>query len=229
MRGRIDSAHLLALIAIVLAVGGNAAAFTLGKNSVGAKQLKKNAVTKVKIKKNAVNGSKVMNNSLTGADINLSKLGTVPSAKDATTAGTANSASVANSANVADVANSLSPSEGWHEVGASGEPALLNSWHNEPGLAETAAFYKDQLGIVHLKGLVKGGSAPQVFRLPVGYRPAAGKLLTPIVSCVSGLFCGSGVSSLSIRGSGLSEEGEVSAPLGATLVGFDGVTFRAES
>jgi hypothetical protein len=104
MRGRIDSAHVLALIAIVMAVGGNAFAFTLGKNSVGPKQLKRGAVTKQKVRKNAINGSKVKNNSLTGADINLDQLGTVPSANTATTAGTANTATTAGTANTATTA-----------------------------------------------------------------------------------------------------------------------------
>ena len=43
----------------------------------------------------------------------------------------------------------------------------------------SAAFYKDQLGIVHLKGLIQQGSSTvdstpvfsNVFRLPTGYRP----------------------------------------------------------
>lgn len=47
---RISSAHVLAVIAIVLALGGNALAFTLGKNSVGSNQLKPNAVTSPKVK-----------------------------------------------------------------------------------------------------------------------------------------------------------------------------------
>jgi hypothetical protein len=69
MKARISSAHVLALIAIVLAVGGNAFAFTLGKNSVGAKQLKKNSVTAKKIKKNAVTGAKIKKNAVTTAKI----------------------------------------------------------------------------------------------------------------------------------------------------------------
>ena len=56
------------------------AAGQLGKNSVGSRQLKSKAVTTGKIANNAVNGSKVAKDSLTGADINLSALGTVPSA-----------------------------------------------------------------------------------------------------------------------------------------------------
>jgi hypothetical protein len=52
-------------------------------------------VTGAKIKKNAVTGAKVKNGSLTGSDINLSTLGTVPSA--------ANASNAANAANVATV------------------------------------------------------------------------------------------------------------------------------
>ncbi len=62
---RIDSAHVLGLIAIVLALGGNAFAFTLGKNSVGSKHLKRNAV----------NSAKVRNHSLRLADF---KRGQIP-------------------------------------------------------------------------------------------------------------------------------------------------------
>ncbi len=86
MRERITSAHVLALIAIVLAVGGNAFAFTLGKNSVDTKQLKKNSVTTAKIKNQAVTAAKVKKGTLTGKQINASKLGIVPSAVHATSA-----------------------------------------------------------------------------------------------------------------------------------------------
>jgi hypothetical protein len=50
MKLRINSAYVLALVAIVLALGGNAVAFTLGQNSVGARQLKKGAVNSAKVK-----------------------------------------------------------------------------------------------------------------------------------------------------------------------------------
>lgn len=78
MKARINSAHVLALIAIVLALGGNAIALTLGKNSVGTKQLKKNSVTKAKIKKNAVTAAKIKKNAVTKAKI---KNGAVNGAK----------------------------------------------------------------------------------------------------------------------------------------------------
>lgn len=44
IKERLSSAHVLAIIAVVLALGGNALAFHLGKNSVGAEAvLKKSA------------------------------------------------------------------------------------------------------------------------------------------------------------------------------------------
>ncbi len=249
MSERFTSAHVLALFAIVLAVGGNAVAFTLGKNSVGTRelknkavgtsQLKGNAVTKNKIKKNSVNGVKVKNNSLTGADIKLTKLGTVPSAKSAGTAGSANSAGsaivaqTASSSSVANIANALTPAEDWHEVGAPGEPGFLNSWENEGGKRVTAAFFKDQVGIVHLKGQVRGGTDDPIFRLPVGYRPTRGKFEAMAVPCTgSGLSCESGAGAVAVVGSNFgngSVEGDVVAPPEATFLSLDGISFRAES
>lgn len=49
-------------------------------------------------------------------------------------------------------------------------PTFVNSWANVGG---TAAYYvKDSVGIVHVAGLVTGGSAQTIFTLPSGYRPA---------------------------------------------------------
>lgn len=90
-RLRPSPAMVVACLALTVALGGTsvAAIQALPRNSVGAKQLKRNAVTGPKIKANAVTGAKVANNSLTGADINEARLGTVPSATNATTAGSA--------------------------------------------------------------------------------------------------------------------------------------------
>ena len=73
-------AMIIAIIALIVALGGTALAAGLGKNSVGTKQLKSKAVTGPKIANNAVNGTKVANGSLSGSDINLAALGTVPNA-----------------------------------------------------------------------------------------------------------------------------------------------------
>lgn len=62
--------------------------------------------------------------------------------------------------------------EAWKEVGASGMPAFANAWVNFGGAEATAAFCKDALGWVHLKGLIKTGTInTAAFTLPVGYRP----------------------------------------------------------
>jgi hypothetical protein len=80
IRQRLSYANVTATIALFAALGGSAyAAAKLAPNSVGPRQ----------IKAGAVNGAKVRNHSLTGADINLSRLGTVPAATSAKQAGSA--------------------------------------------------------------------------------------------------------------------------------------------
>jgi hypothetical protein len=88
-------AMVVGIIALIVALTGTAFAggFKLGKNTVGTKQLKSKAVTGAKIANNAVNGTKVANGSVTGEDIDLAKLGTVPSATTSTQAGNANTVS----------------------------------------------------------------------------------------------------------------------------------------
>lgn len=50
-------------------------------------------------------------------------------------------------------------------------PTLLNSWVNFGVGFNDAGYFKDQFGIVHLKGLIKSGTLGQpAFLLPVGYR-----------------------------------------------------------
>jgi hypothetical protein len=89
LRTRLTYANVIATLALFLALGGGAYAATqLPKNSVGSKQLKKNSVTAAKIKNGAV----------TGAKVNLSSLGTVPSAVRSQTATNATHADTAASA-----------------------------------------------------------------------------------------------------------------------------------
>lgn len=103
IRKRLTYANVMSSIAVFLVIGGATAFAALGKNTVGTKQLKKNAVTVAKLKANAVNSAKIKKNavtsekirndaitgekvkagSLTGAALNLSTLGTVPSAQTA--------------------------------------------------------------------------------------------------------------------------------------------------
>ena len=78
---RPSPALVVAIIALIASLTGTSfAAVKLGKNSVGSKQLKSKSVTTGKIANGAVTGAKVAANTLTAADINVSQLGTVPSA-----------------------------------------------------------------------------------------------------------------------------------------------------
>src|SRR4051794_28312802 len=159
---RPSPALVIAVIALIFALTGTAWA-ALGKNSVGSKQLKKNSVTKSKIKKEAVTAAKIKKGTITGKQINLAKLGTVPSAQ---------------------LANSIPPAEPTHLVGAPGEPPFEGGSQNA-GVVETirfnsVGFFKDHDGIVHLEGVAKTakaeGIAP-IFTLPPGYRPAPGTVI----------------------------------------------------
>jgi len=88
--------------------------------------------------------------------------------------------------------------ETWHEIGAAGEPAFRGSWQNgtppyvcsvqNPGcpVYNTAGYYKDAQGVVHLKGsLTWTVSDTILFRLPPGYR-ASRALVFPAQSTLAG-------------------------------------------
>lgn len=53
-------------------------------------------------------------------------------------------------------------------------PTLLNSWVNYGAAYESASYWKDKCGVVHLAGLIKSGATAAetvIFALPEGYRP----------------------------------------------------------
>ncbi len=208
-RPQITFANVVSCLALFVALGSGAYAAThLPKNSVGARQLKKNAVTTLKLRNEAVTAAKVKGGTLTGIQINASTLGTVPTAQ---------------------TANSLAPSEGWHEIGAPNQPGFHDGWNNLPSGSsrETVGFYKDQDGVVHLKGMAKSGTGV-IFDLPPGYRPVNQRLLLFPVSCACGT---QDTGTVIVEGPGLApgHEGAVDPPSGATSVSLDGITFRAGS
>ncbi len=217
MRRKFSFANVMSVIAVFIALGGTGYAISkLPKNSVGPKQLKKNAVTTAKVKSEAITDAKIKKGTLTGTQINASTLGTVPSANSAQNAQTA------------QTANALSPGEAWHVVGATGEPAFLNSWAQYPE-SPVVAFYKDHEGVVHLKGVARNGSEAAVFQLPPGFRPAANLTSQFPVGC-QGVNCPSGLGTAAIVGSGTgANEGDVLAPSGSSIVKLEGIIFRAES
>lgn len=58
-------------------------------------------------------------------------------------------------------------------------PTLLNSWANYGGAFHNAGYFKDSLGFVHLRGLVKSGTTGYpIFTLPAGYRPTAAHMFS---------------------------------------------------
>lgn len=99
---------------------------------------------------------------------------------------------------------------------ASVAPTLLNGWVNFDAGFQTAAYYKDGFGVVHLEGLVKlGTSGSVIFNLPAGYRPALHKHFSVVANAAAG----------DIR---VNTTGDVVHYAGSTTwLSLDGVTFRA--
>ncbi len=100
-------------------------------------------------------------------------------------------------------------------------PTLTNSWANfDAANYSPAGYFKDTLGIVHLRGAVKSGTIGQaIFTLPVGYRPPKIEW-HPAIS--------SSPSTLTLSLVTVSSDGQVIASAGAnTWFSLDGITFRA--
>jgi hypothetical protein len=217
IRSKLTYANVISTLCLFLLLGGGAAlaASKLAKNSVGTKQIKNSAVTAAKIKKGTI----------TGTQINLAKLGTVPSATNAATANTATTASTA---------NALAALEPVHLVGASGQPPFLDGSSNLPptgGLNyQSIGFYKDHDGIVHLRGAVEVGKEENpvkglIFQLPPGFRPASGVLEA---------FPGINETDIFVFGSNATAAGKniecdvLSTAEGGEPAVLSGITFRAE-
>jgi hypothetical protein len=246
LRLRLSYANVVSTLCLFILLGGSGYAAV----RINGKSITTNSISGKKLKNRTITASKIKKHTLTGTEINLSKLGTVRNASKASSADfatSAGSANTADTANTASTATSVAPSEGWHEVGAPGEPGFQNGWHNvsfgtivpQP---ETVAFYKDREGVVHLKGAAwRGTSSPVIFQLPAGYRPAPGKALAVAavcVACASNDPQGGTVSyhtgQLTILGSGISAATDGAVLMEEQLTGgkavfLDGVTFRAAS
>src|SRR5256885_5168215 len=87
LRGRVTSAHVLALIALFVALGGTGYA----ASKVNGRNVKRGTLSGVALRNHTITGGKIKQNSLGGTEIDESKLGKVPSAGSADTAGSANS------------------------------------------------------------------------------------------------------------------------------------------
>ena len=176
LRERLTYANVMATIAVFIVLGGvSYAATQLPKNSVGSKQLKKNSVTEAKIKKQTITAAKIKNGTLTGTQINLTKLGTVPSAQ---------------------LANTIAPAEGWHTA------ALENGWANPPGdYSNQPASTRTRTASFTSGDSSRAARPPNRYSTCLaGYRPATGRVIAALALC--GGCTGSSVP-LFIAGSGV--------------------------
>jgi hypothetical protein len=103
----------------------------------------------------------------------------------------------------------------------------MNDWANDGLGYSTAAFYRDRAGVVHLKGVVKLGTADTVFLLPSGYRPELDRVFAAasddgLSTHVAGQIYVRGPSSNSGHGDGTVE----AVVHGDQFISLDGVAFR---
>jgi hypothetical protein len=142
---RPSPAMIVAVIALVVAASGTAIA---AGSLVSGDSL---------IKQRSLSGNRLRNHTLTGKQINLAKLGKVPSAHTADVAANANQL------------GGQSPSAYASAGGLSYmTPTLLSGWTN--GATSAAQFAKDPFGVVHLRGSLANGTGV-AFVLPDGFRP----------------------------------------------------------
>ena len=95
-------------------------------------------------------------------------------------------------------------------------PTLENNWLNWGTPDGPAGYFKDSLGIVHLRGIVKNGSGSTIFTLPDTYRPAYKEVHAVLASAVLGRV-------------DIKPNGEVVVITGSySWISLDGITFRAK-
>jgi|GEM_PF-420605 len=100
-------------------------------------------------------------------------------------------------------------------------PTLLNNFTNYGNGHATAAFYKDKMGRVFLRGLVNNVNNPNglvVFTLPVGYRPST-----------SGRLVFTTLSNNALGRIDIQANGDVQVTMGtAGWIGLDNISFKAD-
>lgn len=106
-------------------------------------------------------------------------------------------------------------------------PALQNGWAPYGNGFNPPTYFKDSLGIVHLRGMVRGGTLRNtIFTLPAGYRPInRGLFLVASAMPSAGATNGSGFGRVDVA-----NDGQVTAWEGTNeWLSLDGITFRAEA
>ncbi|HST24677.1 MAG TPA: hypothetical protein VLJ76_01680 [Gaiellaceae bacterium] len=127
---RPSPALVIALLALVIAASGTAVAASTAL--VSGDSL---------IQKNSLSGNRLKNHTVTGVQVNLAKLGKVPSAKAADSAKTAGSATNANHATSADSATHATNADNATNATAAGHAGNADGLTNLPsGQSESGAF-----------------------------------------------------------------------------------------
>jgi hypothetical protein len=173
LRLKLTYANVVSTLCLFILLGGSSyAAIRLGKNAVKGKNIAANAVTSPKVK----------NGSLLAQDFKAGQLPRGPQGPQ----GAKGDVGPASGAAGGDLAGSypnprLAPAEDWHQVSSFGTctPSMGGAaWANSGTTISTVAYYRDPLGVVHVKGSVKcpgtmGATPVPIFTLPAGYRPDA--------------------------------------------------------
>jgi hypothetical protein len=206
---------------------------TLGANdlrngAVGANQLANGAVGARQLANGAVGTQQIINGGIGAADLANGAVGAQQLATGAV--GTAQLADhAATSAKIADGAvgaQQLAPAEAWHDVNTTGEPTFQNSWSNA-GVgpdALNAGFMRDQDGVVHLRGQIKGGTVGPAtgvaFTLPAGDRPGAGTRYFPVLTTDGATTITAGYVAITLAGDVIVAAGD------NHFVSLDNISFR---
>lgn len=94
------------------------------------------------------------------------------------------------------------------------EPTFLNGWSNHSEWFQSAGYMKDEFGFVVLKGLVKDGTAANIFQLPAGYRPNKYTMFAVVAADAFGAI-------------GIETDGNVYLRAGSNgFVSLDGIRFK---
>lgn len=110
----------------------------------------------------------------------------------------------------------LPDTESVNYVGQGSNPAFQGAWANVGSSNESAGFYKDAFGRVHLSGLVSGGTVGStIFSLSAAYRPSATQEFA--------VATGTGYGRIDVASNG----DVVLAAGGTTGVSLSGISFRS--